>query len=323
MPTPPPVPRALPTDNRVLEPIDCFRFCEKLTFPLNFFVKVLCGNPAEKVLSVCEKVSSFPRIYLFPLITLLRRALPSLLQLFSHSIHMPRVLRVSRPRVRLVALAIYLSRNEDDYSPVEEDDLLLRRLLSYCLVEKAIRVSLRQPIEARRLGSLEDYEARFMPCEAAFRFTANEIRDLIMALRFPAVLRTSHGDRFEDWEALAILLRKLANPVRLPSRLPFLYLPSIDFSSSDGQILFMNLVEVLERLALVPARWCTGCSTITRIVCCKSSIPASFSNESKSTFVQFRVNVVVSCNISLASLMGHCALLPGNYSDLNCRLRLT
>ena len=76
------------------------------------------------------------------------------------------------------------------------------------------RVSLKQPRLSQRVFSLEDFEERHMSCEAAYRLTRGEIIVLCAALQIPEQFVTSHRDVFPGWEALAILLRRLANPVR-------------------------------------------------------------------------------------------------------------
>lgn len=114
-----------------------------------------------------------------------------------------RVRRLARVLSQLTALDPDLFR-EDEYAS----------LLLTCLEKRRVRVSMAKSPLATRLASLEDYEERFMPCEAAFRFTRNEITQLVEALSIPNPFITSHGDNFPAWEAFVILLRKLANPLR-------------------------------------------------------------------------------------------------------------
>lgn len=129
---------------------------------------------------------------------------------------MPKKIVLSHIRARRVARLLACGFAFDP-SAVDED--VLEALLAYCFTDISSRVSMAKPDGARRLASLAEYEQRFMPCEAAFRFTSAEIFALCDALQIPQRFTTSHRDVFSSWEALAVLLRRLANPVRYS--LPF------------------------------------------------------------------------------------------------------
>lgn len=114
-----------------------------------------------------------------------------------------------------------------------QSEALLASVIAANIRPVAQRVSLALPPLTERLRSLDEYEAKFMPCEAAFRFTKAEIFRLCIVFGIPDPFITSHRDVFPPWEALALLLRKLSNPVR--SSTSTLFLPFFNVPL-DGEI---------------------------------------------------------------------------------------
>ena len=74
--------------------------------------------------------------------------------------------------------------------------------------------------EKIRLGHRLNLDELPQPCRELFRFEKNDIYRLTRALRIPQPFVTRNSHRFENWEVLCLLLRRLAYPVRLGDLVP-------------------------------------------------------------------------------------------------------
>jgi hypothetical protein len=92
---------------------------------------------------------------------------------------MPHHQVLSRVRARRAVRALAYGCVVD---PELIDTDVAEALLASCYVNQSYRVSMAKSRDTVRLESLQDYEARFMSCEAAFRFTSAEILALCESL---------------------------------------------------------------------------------------------------------------------------------------------